>query len=180
MFTSHDNQVEVGPNHILQNIVQNIDTDVLDSPITEREIRQSINKLKTNRTSGPDGLCIEMFKVVIDDIMHFLYLLFHDIYDRGIFPEDWCKSIISPIHKSGPVNSPENYRAIALINCLCNIFINILTIRLTNWTETHHIIDESQAGFRKGYGTMDNIFSLHALVQKYLCRKKGRFPKLII
>ena len=98
--------------------------------------------------------------------MHFLYLLFNDIYDSGIFPEDWCKSIISPIHESGPVNSPENYRAIALINCLCKIFNNILTIRLTDWAETHQVIDESQAGFRKGYGTTDNIFSLHALVQK--------------
>ena len=180
LFTSHDNQVEVGPNHILQNIVQNNDTDFLESPITELEIRQSINKLKSNRTGGPDGLCIEMFKAVIDDIMHFLYLLFNDIYDSGIFPEDWCKSIISPIHKSGPVNSPENYRAIALINCLCKIFINILTIRLTDWAETHQVIDESQAGFRKGYGTTDNIFSLHALVQKYLCRKKGRFYCIFI
>ena len=86
----------------------------------------------------------------------------------------------SSIHKSGPVNSPENYRAIALINCLCKIFINILTIRLTDWAETHQVIDESQAGFRKGYGTTDNIFSLHALVQKYLCRKKGRFYCIFI
>ena len=67
-----------------------------------------------------------MFKAVIDDIMRFIHLLFNDIYDCSIFPEDWCKNIISAIHKNGP----ENCSAIALINCFCKLFINILTIRL--------------------------------------------------
>ena len=37
------------------------------------------------------------------------------------------------------------------------------------------VIDEAQTGFRKDYSTTDNIFLLHALVQKYLCRARGRF-----
>ena len=105
---------------------------------------------------------------------------FHDIYNSGIFPDAWCDSIISPIHKSGSVNNPENYRAISLINCLCKIFMNILTIRLTDWAESNNVIDESQAGFRKGYGTIDNIFSLQYLIQKYLCRSRGRFYCIFI
>ena len=83
--------------------------------------------------------------------------------------------IISPIHKRGPTNNTENYRAIALIKYLCKIFMSILTTRLTDWAETQNVIDESQAGFRKGYSTIDNIFSLQSVVQKYLCRKRGRF-----
>ena len=88
---------------------------------------------------------------------------------RDFFPEDWCKSIITPIHKSGPTNNPENYWAIFLINCLCKIFMNIMTVRLSSWADLNDVIDQSQAGFRKGYSTIDNIFSLQALVQKYLC-----------
>ena len=53
--------------------------------------------------------------------------------------------------------------------------MNVLTIRLTSWAEASGVIDESQAGFRKDYSTTDNIFSLHALVQKNLCRARGRF-----
>ena len=30
-------------------------------------------------------------------------------------------------------------------------------------------------GFRKGYSTIDNVFSLQALIQKYLCHSRGRF-----
>ena len=53
--------------------------------------------------------------------------------------------------------------------------MNIMTVRLASWADLNDVIDESQAGFRKGYSTIDNIFSLQALVQKYLCRERGRF-----
>ena len=35
------------------------------------------------------------------------------------------------------------------------------------------VIVESQAECRKDYSTTDDIFSLHALIQKYLCRERG-------
>ena len=47
--------------------------------------------------------------------------------------------------------------------------------RLQKWAEENRVIDESQAGFRKGYSTIDNIFSLQAIIQKYICRPRGRF-----
>ena len=46
---------------------------------------------------------------------------------------------------------------------------------MTIWCDTFGVIDESQAGFRKQYTTSDNIFTLMALCQKYLSKKKGRF-----
>lgn len=152
---------------LLRNIMQDNNTEVLEQPITEEEIRTSIKNL--------NGLCIEMFKTTIDIIMPYLLALFNYIYDHGLFPEDWCRSITTPIHKGGAVNNPKNHRAVCLINCLCKIFMNILTMRLTSWAEANDVIDESQAGFRKDYSMTDNMFSLHALVQKYLCRPKGRF-----
>ena len=56
--------------------------------------------------------------------------------------------------------------------------MEILTIRLTDWAETNNILDETQAGFRKGYSTINNGFSLLTLIQKYLCR--GRFYCIFI
>ena len=55
------------------------------------------------------------------------------------------------------------------------LFITILTTRLQKWTEENSVLDESQAGFRKSYSTIDNLFSLQAIIQKYLCRTGGRF-----
>ena len=128
LFSSPDTDLNGNAEDIFRNNINENNADNLDLPITEEEIRASIRNLNLNRSGGPDGLCIEMFKVTIDIIMPYLHDLFNYLYEHGIFPEDWCKSIISPIHKGGPVNKPENYRAVMLINCLCKIFMNILTI----------------------------------------------------
>ena len=85
------------------------------------------------------------------------------------------------MHKKGFVYDPNNFRGISLINTVCKIFTKyILVTRLDKWTEKFNVIHESQAGFRRNYSTIDNIFTLHALVQKYLNKKRGRFYTLFI
>ena len=54
-----------------------------------------------------------------------------------------------------------------------NIFSSILNKRLYSWVEENEKLDESQAGFRAGYSTIDNIFSYSAVVQKYLSKRGG-------
>ena len=43
-------------------------------------------------------------------------------------------------------------------------FNGILTARVQKWAEENNVLDESQAGFRRGFSTIDNIFFLHAMV----------------
>ena len=52
--------------------------------------------------------------------------------------------------------------------------------RLYKWAEQYSKINESQAGFRRGYSTTDNIFTLMSTVQKYLSKKGGRFFCLFV
>ena len=52
------------------------------------------------------------------------------------------------------------------------IYLKILSSRLTNWATRNNVINE--AGFRRGYSTVDNIFSLQAIIVKYASKQKGR------
>ena len=124
--------------------------------------------------------CIEMLKETLTTILPYLKVLFNDIFNSGIYPEDWGESILCPIYKNVNKTSPENYRGISLISSLCKIFNGILTKRLQSWCEDNQVIDESQAGFRKNYSTIDNIFSLQSVVQKYLSREGGPFYCIFI
>ena len=47
--------------------------------------------------------------------------------------------------------------------------------RLDDWAAENNIIHESQAGFRRNYSTIDNIFTLQSLIQKHISKKGGRF-----
>ena len=58
----------------------------------------------------------------------------------------------------------NNFRGITLLSTLGKLFTKFLNIRLTFWSDTYHIIFDSQAGFRKGRGTIDNIFIIQSIV----------------
>ena len=129
---------------------------------------------------GPDGIACEFLKASCNYVSSFLTILFNQIFSSGQFPKCWGKSIICPLFKSGCKNDPNNYRGISLMDSTCKIFTSILNKRLQNWCESHEILSESQAGFRANYSTVDHIFPLQALVQKYCSKKKGRFYCLFI
>ena len=144
------------------------------------EIFISIKTLKAGKSAGPDSLSAEFFKSTCVEISPILKDIFNSILDSGICPKAFGESVLCPIHKSGPTNDPNNFRGIALVNTMYKIFSSILNKRLYAWVEETGKLDESQAGFRAGYSTIDNIFSLSAVVQKYLSKSGGRFYCLYV
>ena len=51
-------------------------------------------------------------------------------------------------------------------------FTALINDRLTSFVETNNIIEENQSGFRKGYATIDHVFTLKTIIDIYLSRKK--------
>ena len=100
--------------------------------------------------------------------------------DQGEFPESWGKSILCPILKKGNFNDPNNCRGISHIDVLNKIFTGILNDRIYKCCTENDILKEAQSCFRIGYSTIDNIFTLQAIVQKYLSKRGGRFYCLFI
>ena len=51
-------------------------------------------------------------------------------------------------------------------------FLHIVHKRLQKWVNSNGIIVEEQSGFGKRYTTVDNVFVLHGMIEKYLNRNK--------
>ena len=165
----------------------NIDKDInptteldYNDIITQKEVEIALKKLKNGKASGNDGISPEFFHNFSPTLVTFLCVLFNTIFNTGIYPSTWCQSLIFPLHKRGDQNNPNNYRGIALLNIISKIFSSILNTRLSQWAESNDLIPEAQAGFRKEYSTIDHIFSLQAIVQKYLSKSRGRFYVLFV
>ncbi len=62
----------------------------------------------------------------------------------------------------------NNYRGITLLSCLGKLFASTLNERLYIFCENNHILKEIQAGFRKGYSTMDHIFVLKHIIDLFI------------
>lgn len=144
---------------------------VLNVEISEEEVVAAIKNLNNKKAGGMDGVIPEMLKYGGPDVVNFLTKLFNKVFDNGIYPEEWAKAIVVPIFKKGDRDVPDNYRGISLINIVCKCYTFILNKRLAMWLEEKKTIVENQAGFRKQYSTVDQIFNLYAIVQKCLSRK---------
>ena len=74
-------------------------------------------------------------------------------------------SIDIPLFKKGDMNNPSNYRCISLCDTSSKLYSKIINNRLREWVE-QNITGEYQAGFKRGYSTIDHMFTLLAFVQK--------------
>lgn len=82
--------------------------------------------------------------------------------------------MITPIYKKGDAGDVRNYRGITLLCTAYKVYAAILAERLREEIERKGRLPETQAGFRKGRGTMDNIIILQQTINKEINKKKGK------
>ena len=154
--------------------------EMLNGIITEKEVLDAIKGLKNNKAPGSDKLINEFFKNSPPFLVSIYTKLFNVVLDTGIIPETWTTGIIIPVYKNkGCPTDPDNFRAITLISCLGKLFTSIVNTRLNFFANEVTLIHENQAGFRKGYSTIDNIFVLHVLIELYFSFGKKLFCTFI-
>lgn len=159
-----------------RNIVQyNVAIEELDKEFSDKEIVKAIKELKSGKAPGIDGIASEFYKAIIPHSTTVIKEMFNKIYDLAHFPDMWSESLIIAIHKKGNLNEPGNYRGISLINVLSKAFTSILNNRIMDWLENNTILCKEQGGFRKKFSTIDSIFTLDTLIEKYVGKPRGRF-----
>lgn len=60
------------------------------------------------------------------------------------------------------------------MDTIAKIFMGVLLSRLESWVECYKILNEYQAGFRKGYSTVDCIYSLISIVKLHCMEPKKK------
>ena len=145
---------------------------ILDSEISAVEVEHSINKLKGDKASGPDGLCPGIFKVLPMQWLLSLTILFNTIFISGCYPSSWRLARLLTIFKRGDPLLPSNYRGINVINSIAKIYDLILCNRLMQWFSPYR----EQAGGQPKRGCMEHITTLRILLD--IARRK-KFPLFV-
>ncbi|KAI5742578.1 hypothetical protein M8J77_008802 [Diaphorina citri] len=147
----------------------------LDRTITMWELNQVLKLAKKNKAPGSDEIPNEFYKNLPESSRHFLLDLFNKVFETREIPGEWSDAVLQMIHKKGDPKNPSNYRGIALVNTISKLFINIIQERIYTWAEKLKILDEGQAGFRKGRGCVDNLFTFYSVLCINLNRNKKVF-----
>jgi hypothetical protein len=157
-----------------EEIYHNTTTSGLDSPITSEELRNATKKLSQNKAPGHDGIPNEIWKIISLKHSNILLQIFNNALETGTCPSSWSEIVVCPIHKKGDQSQPVNFRPISLVPTILKLLTTILTTRLQDWCDEHKKISECQAGFRRGMGTLEQIFTFNTIVQSKLKSSNGK------
>lgn len=98
--------------------------EVPKEDITMQELDALFKKMKPAKTTGPDGIPVELLQHA-NTKNHYLNI-FNKAWSQGKIPSEWGKSIICPIYKKGDHNNCGNYRGISLMPHACKLYERIL------------------------------------------------------
>ena len=69
-----------------------------------------------NKISGGDGIPVELFQILKDDVVKVLHSTYQQVWKAQQWPQDWKRSVFIPIQKKGNAKECYNYRTIALVS----------------------------------------------------------------
>ena len=102
----------------------------LKSDILECEVNWALGSITMNKTSGGDGISVELFQILKDDAVKVLHSIGQQIWKIQQWPQDWKRSVFIPIPKKGNAKECSNYHTIALISHASKVMLKILQERL--------------------------------------------------
>ena len=152
----------------------NTDTSRLNAPFSITELLEAIRKLKNKKAAGLDRLTSEFLKASPEEIQHLILRLLNLMYLKHIVPDDKCLGFITPLHKEGPKEDPDNYRGICISSALTKLLGTMMNTRLNEFMEENQILNKEQIGFVTNNRCPDHIFTLKSVVNKYVADEGGK------
>ena len=120
----------------------------LEPDILECEVKWALGNITTNKSSGGDGIPVELVQILKDDAVKVLYSICQQIWKTQQWSQDWKRSVFIPIPKKGNAKECSNYHTIALISHASKVTLKILKARLRQYVNRE--LPDVEAGFRKG------------------------------
>ncbi|MFH4982085.1 hypothetical protein AB6A40_008794 [Gnathostoma spinigerum] len=114
-------------------LVQKDTYPAMIEPPTLSEITTSISKLKSGKAAGDDDFYPELIKCLPPSALQKLQKLLQQYWEAEKIPDEWRNAIVEPLHKTGSVTDPENYRGISLLPVVYKVLERIIADRLRTY-----------------------------------------------
>ena len=134
-----------------------------------------------NRTSGGDGIPVELFQILKDDAVKVLHSICQQIWKTQQWPQDWKRSVFIPTPKKGNAKECSNCHTIALISHASKVMLKILQARLSNmWTVHFQMVklvlekveeQEIKLPTSAGSSKKEESSKKHLLLLYWLCKR---------
>ena len=93
---------------------------------TKNDILDVRRNLDSSKAHGHDQISIRMVQICDKAICKPLHLIFSSCIESGIFPTEWKKANVVPIHKRDDKQNVKNYRPVSLLQIFGKIFERLI------------------------------------------------------
>ena len=145
---------------VLPPLVHHTENRLSHFEITENEVNNILKQLQSNKAHGPDNISAQMIKLCANQLCRPLRIIFQNIIDTGIFPDQWKEANVTPVHKKKDKQTVSNYRPISLLPLFAKVFERIVFTNLYRFLKENQLITKNQSGFTPGDSGTNQLISL--------------------
>ena len=108
------------PSRMPHNIEQSLK---MDTCLCMALIKWALESITRNKAGGGDEIPTKLSQILKDDAVKVLHSILQQIWKTEQWPQNWIRSVFTPIPKKGNVKEHSNYRIIALISHDCKVVL---------------------------------------------------------
>ena len=120
-------------------------------------IKKKLDKLKTGKSPGPDGVHPKVLKELSAVLAKPLAIIFNKSFESGCLPDEWKIANVIPIFKKGNRHSPANYRPVSLTSIVCKVMESIIREHMLSHMLENKLMSDHQHGFLPRKSTVTQL-----------------------
>ena len=127
---------------------------------TQEEVHRLLSTHKLNTASGPDGISSQMLRGTANSTTASITTLFNLSLKLSTVPDDWKRSRVTPIPKSGDTSNVSNFRPISLLSLISKVLERCIHNRVMDFLLRNKLLSDRQFGFRPKSSTQDALLTV--------------------
>ena len=130
------------------------------APLTLSELRAIVYGMSGSAACGEDGVSILLVRRSFEAIGTVFLHLVNSSISLSEVPNSWKHTLVFPIHKSGDLSNPSNFRSISIVPVIAKIVERAVHKQLYSYLSTNNLLSPTQQGFRPRHSTETALLSI--------------------
>ena len=130
------------------------------SPVTLESLMYSLGNLNPSKSSGIDGISVNMYQKCFYGIGHILLDLVNSSLTTGVVPQAWKHGLVTPLPKTTDLSDVTKFRPITVVPGISKVTERIVHQQLSGYFEKHQLWTSCQHGYRRFHSTETALTAL--------------------
>ena len=138
----------------LKERMKNNKTTLEFKPVSHKQLKMHLKKLKKKTSSGLDGLSQKHLVMGAEILVAPLATIINKSITVGKFPQQWKEAAVLPVLKKGSSQLLNNYRPVSCLPAASKLLEIVVCSQLSDYLEANNLLPKNQHGFRPRRSTM--------------------------